>query len=175
MDDDDIHNLLGIIYDAALDPRLWINVVDQLKTATKSRHGHLWSGNVHDDIQKLLSERNRYLAFENDYFSFSEFKAVTDQLAGSGIQDPHLKRQHQAPEGRANLGRDLVPLKELQASDYYNEFGRHFGIFQMLGSVMICNKGDVNALGLFRPEQDAPYRITKSEYSTSSFPTSVAR
>ncbi len=157
MDEGRIQNLIGIIYDAALDPQLWINVVHQLKTMTNSRHGHLWSGNIHDDVQKLLSERNRYLAFENDYFSFSEFRVETIELEASGILDPHLNRQHQAPEGRASLGRDLVPLEELQASDYYNEFGRHFGLFQMLGSVMIRNQEAVSALGLFRSEQDALY------------------
>ena len=170
MDDSRIHDLVGNIYDAALDARLWTQVVDQLKAATKSRHGHLWSGNVHDDVQKLMSERNRYLAFEDDYFSFSEFKAATVQLEGSGILDPHLNRQHQAPEGRANLGRDLVPLRELQASDYYNEFGRHFGIFQMLGSVMIRNQEAISALGFFRSEQDALYSDTEKRLLDTLLP-----
>ena len=158
MDDDRIHELIGIIYDAALDPRHWTTVVDQLKSATKSHQGHLWSGTIHDDVRTLLSERDQYLAFEHDGFSFDEFKAVSDRIGPDArLTDPHLDRAHQAPEGKASLGRELVPLDDLRASDYYNEFGRRFDNFHMLGSVMIRNKKAVSALGFFRSERDALY------------------
>ena len=158
MDDDRIHDLIGLIYDAALDPRHWITVVDQLKAATKSQHGHLWSGTIHDDVRTLLSERDQYLAFEHDGFSFDDFKAVSDRIGpDTRLTDPHLDRAHLAPEGKATLGRELVPLNDLRASDYYNEFGRRFGNFHMLGSVMVRSKEAVSALGFFRSERDAPY------------------
>ena len=157
MDDDRIHGLIGTIYDAALDPGRWVDVIGKLKAITKSRHGHLWCGSIHDDMQTLLSEPNHYFAFDNDDYSFAAFKDVSDQLHGSPIREPHLEHVPRIPEGRASLGRETVPLAVMKASDYYNEFGRHFALFQMLGAVMIRNKEDVSAIGLYRSEQDALY------------------
>ena len=157
MDDDRIHQLIGVIYDAALDPQHWVEVVGELKAITKSRHGHLWCGGVHDDMQALTSEPHQYLAFDNDSFPFAAFKSLSDQLDGSPIREPHLQHATRVPEGKASLGRDIVPPNELKSSDYYNEFACHFGLFQMLGAVMMRNREAVSAIGLFRSEQDPLY------------------
>jgi len=157
MDDETIHDLIGTIYEAPLDPRQWGLVANRLKGVTKSHHAHVGEVTVHDNVRAFLSSRDRYLAFENDKLTFSEIAAIAEGLQDPFVTHPGLLRHNQCPEGKAFLVREVLPLDELKRSPFYNEFGAKIGIFEMLMAFFICRAGVFHAISLMRSERDPLY------------------
>jgi DNA-binding CsgD family transcriptional regulator/PAS domain-containing protein len=161
MDDDGIQSLIGAIYEAPLEPQQWTYVVRRLKSETRSRFAHLWTGFVHAEVKDFVASPDQYLAFEHDRFSFSEVAAIGRSIQASSLRDPFVLRQSQVPIGRAFLGPELVSTDELKRSDYYSEFAGKIDACHILASLMIREGGNLNTISFFRPETYSPY--TKRE------------
>jgi DNA-binding CsgD family transcriptional regulator len=160
MDDDAIHNLIGTIYEAALEPSKWAIVVKQLKTATRSHHAHLWLGNVSDNIGNFILERNKYLAFEDSGLSIEDLSGIGKSMQDASITDPHLQNVDRARLGKAQLGCAIVPLDEYERSPFYNDFGKQVGMYRVLASIVSRRGEGVDAISFFRSAQEAPYAET---------------
>lgn len=59
--------------------------------------------------------------------------------------------------GRACLGEDVVPLHEFLSLEWYNDFGRHYGLHHLVGSVFALSAGGVGAVALHRPPEARPF------------------
>jgi DNA-binding CsgD family transcriptional regulator/PAS domain-containing protein len=157
MDENGIQELIGAIYEAPLEPQQWTYVVKRLKSETRSRFAHSWTGTVSDTVGDYIDSPDHYLAFEHDRLSFSEVAACGRNIQASSLQDPHLRRAGQAPIGRAFLMSDLVPTDELKRSAYYHEFGRNVDACHGLNSIIIREGGFIHTVTFFRPETNSPY------------------
>ena len=157
MDDDRIHDLIGTIYDAALEPRVWINVVNQLKTTTKSRHGHLWSGTSMMMFELCCPSAINTLRSRMTAFRLLNSKPSSYQVEDLQITDPHLDR------ASASSRRKSQPWAATSSHSMHFELQSTTTNSAGILGFFICLGGDdpqkeaVSALGLFRSEQDALY------------------
>ena len=65
MDDEDIHDLIGVIYEAASAPERWGDIVRKIRLATHSHFGMLWLGNPNCSVEEFAANQGNFLAFEH--------------------------------------------------------------------------------------------------------------
>ncbi|UFZ05232.1 LuxR C-terminal-related transcriptional regulator [Bradyrhizobium ontarionense] len=139
---DDIIDLIGDIYDAALDPSLWPDVV--------GRAGRFVGGQV------------------ASIFSKSPIAAGGDVLCQSGI-DPHFCRlyfekyvkldpattgQYFAEVGQPIAVSDLMPQDELRETRFYQEWAAPQGMVDFISTVIDKSATSAALFGVFRYESD---------------------
>jgi len=157
MDDETIHDVIGTIYEAPLDPRKWDHVVQLLRQATRSQQGHLFSATIHDNLKTWTSSRDLYLGFDNEQLSFGDVLAIGQRIHDPSLTDPHLLRFDPSQAGKAFLTFELLPVDEWSRSTFYNEFARFFRSYQGVAAMMVHDDGRMHALAFYRSAEDPLY------------------
>ncbi len=146
-----LSSVIGTIYEAGSDDGLWDSVGEQFRRILAGNTVSLWVGNpgrgrvdmlcttaVPDPTwaQRVYAER---------YFALDTWTtAVARQLAAD-------------PRPRVWFGPELVPQDDFRRSEFYQDFARRLGVFELLAGCAPVAEGDTVFLGLHRPEGAAPF------------------
>jgi len=158
MDDETIHELIGTIYEAPVEPRHWELVVRRLRVATGSCEGHLYRHTIQDNVGTYTSTSlNLHRAFDHERLSISDFHRIGNRVHDPSIADPHLQRFHPSMAGEAFFDCELVSIDEYKRSAFYNEFARPLDCLHGLIVVMMHEEGPLYHLAFHRSESDPSY------------------
>lgn len=139
--------LVGHLYDAALGHRAWteigpelVNLIDG-QTLLLSVHGRV-SGAVDLVATHGLASR--------DLRDYGEYYAQHDLWARAALADSQF--------GRAHIGEELVDLRSLEGSLFYNDFLRpRTNIHHVVGSLLALEGDSFGVVGIHRPRDGAAY------------------
>jgi DNA-binding CsgD family transcriptional regulator/PAS domain-containing protein len=146
MDQDRVLKLVEMIYDAAVDPGTWTPALQELIALTGGIGADLAAFNVQTSVAKV----HVGVGIMNADFQ-SEYEPVVRI-------DPFLMKAQQLGLFRAGaigIGEHIVPFRELERTDFYNDFGRRHDYVGGAVAIIDANKSGGAALGIGR----APDRL----------------
>jgi len=145
-DDGRMLDLIGIVYDAALDERLWASLAGRVASAFEASSMGL----------RLRSPRTGRGAL----------LASTDNLLASNVHEytTHYWRHDKWAIRGAELGmsrvvvsKELISDEELERSEWYCDWVRKGDIFYILGVVFPVGDGDSVGLGIHRARREGDF------------------
>jgi DNA-binding CsgD family transcriptional regulator len=140
-----VEDLIGGIYDAAVDPELWPEAIAGVVEATGCRTGVFYE---HD----VAAHQSRPLGF---YRFDTQF--IGDYEAHYGALDPWNSRVMQWPVGLAAPTYALLPEDELRRTEFYQDYLRRTGIFRGLGGLVERKNGRIAVFGVQRGYEEGHF------------------
>jgi DNA-binding CsgD family transcriptional regulator len=136
------------IYDAAVGGTPWDSVGHGLAALVHARSASLMAGDVARGAVELLSHAN----------------IPEEAVAAYGTRYRHVDlwtaraaRHATGPEARIYTSGHLVPEEEFLRSEFWNEFGRRYGLRYVLGTVLPLGAAGAMPVGLHRPAGAPPF------------------
>nr|WP_315400563.1 hypothetical protein [uncultured Duganella sp.] len=127
-------NHINAIYAAAIKPGHWTGVMGQLGRQFGAESSFMFTSHSDTDPEAILLGQNT---------SAEMIDKFRDHWCHEDIWAAEARRRGQMKRGVVLIGSELVPNVQLRRSHYYNEFGKHYGMDGMLGSVLFDgNEGD---------------------------------
>jgi DNA-binding CsgD family transcriptional regulator len=139
-------DLIGHLYDAAMDERLWTGIAPRIAAAFESSSAVLKMSGADGGVQLLDSTENLNVA-ERD-------RAWADHWHRN---DLWVERSVAYGLSRVITSRDLVSTDEEGRSPFYQEWLRHLDIHHMVGAVFPAGDDRIGVLGIHRPRASGPY------------------
>lgn len=139
-------DLVEILYDAALDPVGLTRVAPLLARAFESESCFLFTRNVASGAVAILGSTDNYTE-----------KAMADYAAHFHKVDIWADVGNKAGIGSPVVLQDYVSDAEYLASEIYNDFAAHLGIFRGLGGTMALENQTVGLFGIHRPHGTTPF------------------
>ena len=141
-----ISELIGLIYDAALDTGRWNDFISATKQEMGCVGGHIGLGYPPKNINLL--------GFDYDHARPSDLFAA---MAGVGQEEIHFQRQHLSVEGRAMLSKDVASIEEITESRFYREVGHKFGLCYLAGAIVIRQPEMIAPFNFWRSVDQSPF------------------
>ena len=157
MDDKQIRDVIGAIYEAASAPERWGGIVRNIRLATHSRFGMLWFGNPNCSVEEFAANQGDFLAFEHADLSLSDFEDFVLRSQDPSLTEPYAEIAHRVPLGRAVVGHELVPIDEFRKTEFYHQVAGPAGNVHLLGAIMARRNGRIDAITFYRPDQARNY------------------
>lgn len=139
-------DLIGRLYDAAMDERLWTGIAPRIAATFGSSSAVLKMSGADGGVQLLDSTENLNVA-EGDL-------AWADHWHRN---DLWVERSVAYGMSRVITSRDLVSTNEEGRSPFYQEWLRHLDIHHMVGAVFPAGDHRIGVLGIHRPRAAGPY------------------
>lgn len=139
-------DLIGHLYDAAMDERLWTGIAPRIAAVFQSSSAVLKMSGAAGDIQLLDSTENLVVG-ERD-------RAWADHWHRN---DLWVERSVACGMSRVITSRDLVSADEEGRSPFYQEWLSHLDIHHMVGAVFPAGGDRIGVLGIHRPRAAGPY------------------
>ena len=155
MDDDDIHDLIGAIYEAACAPEKWGPIIRKVREVTESKMGMLWLGNPNISVEEFSTNQGDFLAYEHADLSLADFQEFVRTCQDPSVTEPYAEIAHRVPLGRAVVGHEYVPIDEFKKSEFYHRVAQPVGTVHQLGSIMARRSGRIDTVVFYR-ESEAP-------------------
>lgn len=136
--------LMDAIYEAALDPEHWIEVLERLSHAFGGSSAHL-------SVENYAMTEGRLVSFGTDRGyekSYADYYITRNVL---------WERLTQKPDTDVTTSRSLMPWEELQRSEFYNDFLRPQDGEEILVSVALRQRDRASCLTIWRPERLGPW------------------
>lgn len=133
-------DLIGKIYDAALDEKLWATVSPAIAAAFDAPSAALQLRDTHTGAVNLLSLTENYDA-----------KSMASYEAYFGEKDPWVLGALRVNMATAVTTQDLMDPKELLNSEFYHDWCRPLGLFNLVGALLPVDRGEFAGLGIIRP------------------------
>jgi DNA-binding CsgD family transcriptional regulator len=141
-----LSELIGRLYDAAIDEALWSGIAARIADAFESTstvlklHGDSGSVQLLDTTENLvIADRDRAWA---DHWHRNDLWVERSVVYGMS---------------RVVTSQDLVSPTEVEQTGFYQEWLRHVEIHHMIGTVFPTEAGGVGVLGIHRPRADGHY------------------
>ena len=131
-----VGDLAGRIYDAAVEPGLWSDVIAEVVEAVGCRSGVFYE---HD----MATRQSRPFGFHRFDSSF-----MHDYEAYYGALDPWNARVLSWPVGVAAPTYMLMPDDEFRGTEFYQDYLRLTGVFYGLGGVVERSRGRMAVFGV---------------------------
>jgi DNA-binding CsgD family transcriptional regulator len=139
-------DLIGAVYDAALQPELWETVLDQVQRWVRSGAGILY----------LYDARAQAGSFE--VMRRLNAERMQDYYAHYRKLDPNLAHRKQLPLGTVTASHHVVPDAEYARSEYYQDFLRTLGrCFYSAGGILTCDGSRYSVFSVLRSRRVGPY------------------
>jgi DNA-binding CsgD family transcriptional regulator/PAS domain-containing protein len=142
--DRDVLRIVGLIYDAAADPSLWPDVLKAILPL-----GEFNAGTVH--FQDLQSHSVGWVSSVNlsaDYAdSYNRYFASVN---------PWLRKKQLLVKGRVNVRAMAMSDPEMAATEFWNDWARHLGLFDFAAGILAESGTLTGAITLFRPKGVEP-------------------
>lgn len=151
-------DLVGHIYDAALDPEHWQVFLQYL---AQTLDGHTAMFRFYDtasnelDYAAAVGLDEAYIRAYHDYF-------IT--------VDPLLEKMMQAPEGKILGFYHALPEKDYIRTEYYNDYHRPNGIHHLMGGHLVRQGSRVARFGVHRPKNSQPFGDTEKRFMARLVP-----
>ena len=154
MDDEEVRDLIGAIYEAASAPERWGDIVRKIRLATHSHFGMLWLGNPNCSVEEFAANQGNFLAFEHENFSsLSDFEGFVLRRQDPSLTEPYAQLAHRVPLRRAVVGHEFVPIDEFKKTEFYHQVAAPAGNVHLLGSIMSRRNGRIDAITFYRPDK----------------------
>lgn len=120
------HDVLGAIYEAALEPQRWQDALAQVGARIGATSSFFFS--AHSDTQRtaVCHVHNHAPELARDFLGYWH------------LEDAWERAARQRPPGTGTVVRStqLLPTRELKRTAFYNDFIRHHGMETMVGSML---------------------------------------
>jgi DNA-binding CsgD family transcriptional regulator len=146
-----LSNLLGTLYDAAADPALWESFLQEL------------ARNVRADSAGLVMVDARKDLFSVSYSWNIDPEAMRLYQAHYGSVDVWAKQALVRSSGTVESSGGLLPLSELQRTEWYNDFLRRFGIEHGLFCLVENARSRLASLSLYRSRSSIPFQYSENQ------------
>ena len=141
-------SLVALLYEAAAEPRQWESFVDRFHSAMEATHGALTAVAQRPELGKLVLRGYT----EAEISAYTDYYCQHDLVVEAGLDA--MKRSNQW------IGRveELVPYRELEASEIYNDYYRALDTHHA-SCLMMGQTGPYAALGLaaWRPKSSGSF------------------
>jgi len=133
-----LSNLLGILYDAATDPSLWDPFIEQLALRTGATSAGLL---IHDFEHAKYSLATSWRTSPESLRLYQQHYHALDVWAQKGLAHP---------AGYVCTSQSLCPLSEIKSKEIYNDFMRRADIEHAMFGVAENNQSCFASVSLFR-------------------------
>lgn len=141
-----LSELIGRLYDAAIDEALWSGIAACIADAFESTSTVLKLHGDGDSVQLLDATENLVIADRD--------RAWADHWHSN---DLWVERSVAYGVSRVVTSQDLVSPTEVEHSGFYQEWLRHVEIHHMIGTVFPTEAGGIGVLGIHRPRAGGHY------------------
>lgn len=141
-----LSELIGRLYDAAIDEALWSGIATRIADAFESTSAVLKLHGDSDSVQLLDTTENLVIADRD--------QAWADHWHRN---DLWVERSVVYGMSRVVTSQDLVSPTEVEQSGFYQEWLRHVEIHHMIGTVFPTEAGGIGVLGIHRPRAGGHY------------------
>ena len=140
-------DLVGKVYDAAIEPALWQGVLDNITTAFDASGLGLYVADAKPD---------RIGVFLSTGMSESAIRDYADHYAETNVwfQKAYSDRQ---PAGVANLSQDWFPDEELVRTEFYNDYLRPLDFHFHCGGPLRYDGTEMSVFNVMRPKSKGPF------------------
>lgn len=142
----DLNNVIGFVYDAASGELSWDSAGQELRRLVGANTVSLWVGQPAVGRVEMLCTTEvpdpdwAQRVYAERYFALDTWTtAVIREFATEA-------------RPRVWLGPELVPQQDYQRSEFYQDFARRLGVFELIAACAPIADGDSVFLGLHRPE-----------------------
>lgn len=146
---DALLRLIDTIYAAASGAAPWLGVGEQMCALVRARSASFMVGDYLAGQEEILClpaiPTEAAIAYRARYRQIDLWTQRATRLAGA------------APPRILLHGEALVPDAEFLSSEFYNDFGRHYGLRWVVGTVLPLGAAGVMPLGLHRPDGAPPF------------------
>jgi PAS domain-containing protein len=141
---DRVLELIGHVYDAALDEKLWPGLAPQIAATFDSPSTALFtlSGS---SASYLSCTANQTEAMRREYV---EYYHRTDVWVAGGARHGL---------GEVVVGQQILPDRELEETEFYRDYVRRTEVFHLIGSVIPVSPDMPAVLGIHRPRAGIAY------------------
>jgi hypothetical protein len=146
--------LIGLIYEAALDPTVWARVADRLADLFGATSAHFLGQNFKTFQVTNIAPR----ATPEIMRSYAEHWVYHNPLSMS------VRR---VPAAVAYSYDRLMPRRELERTAFYNEFCLPGGMAQALGTILHADESSITGAALYRPAGQEPFDHSDEELLAS--------
>lgn len=137
----DLLDLIGQVYDAALDEKLWSAVAPQIAATF----------NAHSTAVQLRDTRNgeiALLAITENY----NVAALSSYKSYYGSRDIWVQRATEIGLSNIVTSHDMVADEEFVRTEYYNDWCRDLGLFYIIGAMFPVADGQISGIGIHRTQ-----------------------
>jgi DNA-binding CsgD family transcriptional regulator/PAS domain-containing protein len=138
-------DLVGGIYEAALEPQRWHGVLEQLEGYLSASSSMMLLQDVEAKDASFVSSRGlgpKLMQAYCDYYFYL---------------DPNIAFRKDKPEGTVTASHLIVPEPEWAESEYYRDFMRHFDAYYTAGAVVMRDPRRIGTFGVQRPRRGGPF------------------
>jgi DNA-binding CsgD family transcriptional regulator/PAS domain-containing protein len=162
---DQLLALTDLIYDAASGGTSWTTVGKGLERLVNARSASLMAGDFSAGTVEILYHAEippeAVAAYQRHYRSVD----LWTHRAARAVSNT---RPDQIP--RVWTSGHLVPDTEFLRSEFYNDFGRHFGLRYVVGTVVQLGAAGTMPIGIHRPDGAAPFEAQDAHHVRSVLP-----
>ncbi len=133
-------DVIGNIYDAALDEKLWPDISPAVAAALDAPSASLQLRDVHNGVVDRLSMTKNYDA-----------KAIASYLSYYWQHDPWVEGARKFDLSTVLVNKDLVDESRLINSEFYHQYARPLGVFYLVGARFPVGNGEHGVIGIHRP------------------------
>ena len=145
-----VTDLVGHIYEAAVDPDHWDQFLATLAIAYPDSRITLFG---HENGRPCAALTRRY------YFADDDLKAYVDHHVKTS---PHLARVHEVPVGKAIYSELMIGDEELKKTEHYNEYVRPRGLGHYGTGVLVERRpGRITAFSMADHKNDEDRRASQ--------------
>lgn len=141
---DELADLVGLFYDAALDNELWVGSSERIAKAFGATSTVLKLHRADEQVSLVEVTPNMIVPDK-----------LRDWASHWHSRDLWVERSVSFGLSRIVTDDDLVSEEERQKTGFYREWLRHLDIYRMLGAAFSAGESGIGVLGIHRPE-DAP-------------------
>ncbi|HEY5211089.1 MAG TPA: helix-turn-helix transcriptional regulator [Stellaceae bacterium] len=131
--------LIGKVYDAALDEKLWITVSLEIAATFDAPSTALQLRDIRNGTVNLLSVSKNYDA--KSLMSYESYYAP---------RDPWVLGASRLDMSTVITTQELMEPADLERSEFYNDWCRPLGLFHLVGALLRIDEGEIAALGIIR-------------------------
>ncbi len=143
-----LSSLIALIYDAALNPERWPDVLRAFADATAATCAALLHHDVRDPRGTVASSHQLDPEAERRYAEhFGSIDPWVSSASHRGLLLP----------GVVHIGEELVSRQDLARTEYYNDLARPFGITRVLSSVIRRDAAATASISVLRPDAQEPF------------------
>jgi len=141
-----ILDLIGDVYDAALDEKLWCGLAPRIAQTFKSTSAQIHVRHTRDSHVERLTFSENYRATDPEIYNsyYAQRDVWVERAAKLGLS-------------KVFASKDLISDAEFEQTEIYQGLARHIGIFYVVGSVFPIGNDGLGVIGMHRPRDGATY------------------
>ena len=141
-----ILDLVGQVYDAALDPGLWSGIETTLAETFGSTSAQVHvRNNLTSELAHLVRTTNFDAAFMERHRTYFASRDVWVQRAANVGMSKVVSSE------------DLIPDTEFERTEFYRDCVRGLGVFYLVGALVPIGNDEMAVLGIHRPRESGNY------------------